>query len=325
MSFAAVIFQFVSLKGTLGFGGDTGFGCQTPPALAQTFAPKPRRCSPHQLFIYCSTFFLLNPPPYFFSLFQGPCKTSWDFARRPQQRLFSPLCSGAGRVLPSAPVPLGKGRTFPPLQPLPATGSGQHRTNQPERLFPTVFILKIKSYHCLQPPLGCRVRGDRSALSMGIFHLHGISPCIRIPRGRGRRGTCLCKHLRTDQTLWSRPSPALSVCGRGKAECSTHGAGTAKESQENRVGGSSSHRSPTAGGISPLSWGRFLTERQRFPPGATSASEIGSEKAAFEHREAGRAAGCGAGRERAGSAHILGKLARLAMPQALFMLRARRT
>lgn len=44
-------------------------------------------------------------------------------------------------------------------------------------------------------------------------------------------------------------------------------------------------------GVSPLSWGRFLMERQRFPPGATSASEMGSEKAEFGRREAGRAAG----------------------------------
>lgn len=42
-------------------------------------------------------------------------------------------------------------------------------------------------------------------------------------------------------------------------------------------------------------------ESQRFPPGATSASEMGSEKAEFGRREAGRAAGtawCGKGARR---------------------------
>lgn len=42
-------------------------------------------------------------------------------------------------------------------------------------------------------------------------------------------------------------------------------------------------------------------------------------------KQGGRAGAVREGSERAGSAHILGKLARLAMPQALFMLRARRT
>lgn len=178
-------------------------------------------------------------------------------------------------------------------------------------VIPNSVYFKNKVVLFSTAPTGIRAAGERDPCSpRGIFHLPGISPCTRVPGGRGRCGTCLHKCLRTDQTLWSRPSPTP---GRQNP---------AQESQENKSWGDlialfiRSRRSlPSPQG--KISHG----EAEIFPPGETSASATGSEKAGCEGGEGGRLLDAA----RAGSAHILGKLARLATPQALFMLRAKRT
>lgn len=238
------------------FWGDIGFWLQNTTQPWHNRLPQSHRTAAHTSCLFIALLPSSSTPPYFFSQFQGSCKTSWDFAKRPQQHLFFPLCSRVRGVLPSGPALLGKGRTFPQLQPHPATGSGQHRTSQAQHLFPTVFILKIKLYHSLQPPLGCNVEGNRSGLSMGVFHPCGISPRICIAGGRGQRRTCLHKHLWMNQTLWSWPSPAL-VPAATRRQNSAHTVPTQQRSPGKRAEGSSLHCSPAAGGSRPSPEGDF--------------------------------------------------------------------
>lgn len=90
--------------------------------------PQSHSTAAHTSCLFIALLSSSSTPPYFFNQFQGSCKTSWDFAKRPQQHLFFPLCSRVRGVLPSGPALLGKGRTFPQLSPIPP--QGQDSTEQ---------------------------------------------------------------------------------------------------------------------------------------------------------------------------------------------------
>lgn len=205
-------------------------GCQRPPSPGTNAHPEAAVLQPTPA--ACSLLRFLPPTP-----FLGSCKSSWDFTRSPQQRSPPPASPRSLPCFPTGSRSVGKGKDFSTAGPV------QHRANQPERLFPTVFILKIKSYRSAQPPLGCRGRGGEAdpGSPWGKFHLR---------HSRRPHGTCLHKHLRAHWILRSWPSPAPSIRGCGKAEPGMHGA---KESREGRAGGGARGTTqPGGGGLAPF-------------------------------------------------------------------------
>lgn len=177
----------------LGFWGERGFWLQNTTRPWHKRLPRSHGAAAHTSSLFIAPLSSSFIPPYFFNLFQGSCETSRDFAERPSS-IFPPR---------SAPVSAMFCRRLPPLwereRLFPTTGQAQHRANQPQRLFPTVFILKIKSYRSPQAPLGSGLGGDRSVLSVA-----DITPARDfLPHPR-------CRRQRPVRDMFAQASPDRS-------------------------------------------------------------------------------------------------------------------
>lgn len=268
LSFAAVICPLVSLKGALGFGflgRHGGFGCETPPSPGTDLYPEATALQPAPA-VHSLLCFLLPPfpPPRFFNLSQGSCKTNRDSAKRPRQHLFFPASPQIQLSFTVGSCPLGKGKDFSTAA-APSHHGARTAQSKPARAFiPNSVYFKNKVISFSTSPWGLQGGGERQIRALrGGYSTRGAPRAL--PEAEAGVGP-LHKHLWTDQTLWSRPSPTPSVCGRGKAELGTHGAGTAKESRENRAGGSRSQPFLCSRGVSPLSRGEMSHGEAEIPP-----------------------------------------------------------